>query len=181
MFNLKHKITINDLVIIYLAEKLKNGCDNSLDEKEFSDFVKFFNEQKKTNFSFEDYNKFIQKVIDKKIDISCNLYVIGGIARKYSISELDININGDLHCYGEIHCHNINVNGDFYSQDIIYSRNIKVGENFLCIGKLDAYGCNVIVAGDLECNDIIAGKVECLGKIKIKGSISVATGIENYY
>lgn len=68
MFNLRNKITINDLVIIYLAEKLKNGCDNSLDEKEFSDFVKFFNEQKKTNFSFEDYNKFIQKVIDKKID-----------------------------------------------------------------------------------------------------------------
>ena len=118
-------------------------------------------------------------VIDKKIDISCNLYVIGGIVRKYSISELDININGDLHCYGEIHCHNINVNGDFYSQDIIYSRNIKVGENFLCIGKLDAYGCKVIVAGDFECNDIIAGKVECLGKIRIKGSTSVATGIEN--
>ena len=29
----------------------------------FSDFVKFFNEQKKTNFSFEDYNKFIQNLL----------------------------------------------------------------------------------------------------------------------
>lgn len=68
MFNLKHKLTINDLVIIYLAEKLKGGGYNFLDEEEFSDFIHFFNEQKNTKFSFEDYNKFIQKVIDKKMD-----------------------------------------------------------------------------------------------------------------
>ena len=68
MFNLKHKFVINDLVIIYLAEKLKSGCDNSLDEKEFNDFIKFFNEQKNTKFSYDDFNKLIEKIIDKRID-----------------------------------------------------------------------------------------------------------------
>ena len=61
MFNLKHKFVINDLVIIYLAEKLKSGCDNSLDEKEFNDFIKFFNEQKNTKFSYKR-NKIQSKV-----------------------------------------------------------------------------------------------------------------------
>lgn len=118
-------------------------------------------------------------IIDKKIDIACNLYVLGGVVRKYPMSEFDINIDGDFYCYGEIHCHNVNVSGYFYSRNIIYSRNIKVGENFLCDDKVNAYGCNVIVAGDLECDSILAGTVECLGTVKVKGSISVAAGMVN--
>lgn len=118
-------------------------------------------------------------IIDKKIDVVCNLHVIGGVVRKYPISDFDININGDFYCYGEMHCHNIKVSGCFYSQNIIYSRNIKVGEDFLCNNKVDAFGCDIIVAGNFECNDIVAGKVECLGQIKIKGSISVAAGMIN--
>lgn len=118
-------------------------------------------------------------VVDKQIDIACNLYVIGGIVRKHAISEYDININGDLYCYGEIHCHNINVSGYFYSKDIIYSKDIKVGESLSCDNKVDAYACKVIVAGDLECEAIIAGRVEYFGDIEVKGSISATEGIKN--
>lgn len=120
-------------------------------------------------------------IIDKKVDIVCNLHVIGGVVRKYPISDFDININGDFYCYGEMHCHNIKVSGCFYSQNIIYSRNIKVGEDFICNNKVDAFGCDIIVAGNLECNDIVAGIVECLGQIKIKGSVSIAAGIISGY
>ena len=56
-------------------------------------------------------------ILDKDVDISCNLHVIGGIARKTPISEPNININGDFYCYGEIHCNNINVSGYFYSKN----------------------------------------------------------------
>ncbi len=120
-------------------------------------------------------------VIDKKVDISCNLYVMGEIVRKYPISEYDININGDFYCYGEIHCHNINVKGYFYSQNVIYSKNIKVGENFLCDSKVDAYGCDVIVAGDFECYGVTARTVEYFGQIRVCGPTSVSGEIKSYH
>lgn len=119
-------------------------------------------------------------VIDKEIDIACNLYVIGGIVRKYPVSQFNININGDFWCYGEIHCHNIDVSGCFFSKKVVYSKNIKVRENFSCDDKVDAYGCSIIVAGDMECYDIVSKSVECLGKIDIHCSISVTDGMRNY-
>jgi len=118
-------------------------------------------------------------VMDKGIDITCNLYVIGGIVRKYPISESNININGDFYCYGEMHCHNINVSGCFYSKKIVYSKNIRIGEDFLCDDKVDAYGCSIIVVGNFECYDIIAKSVECLEKIRIHGSANVTDGLMN--
>lgn len=120
-------------------------------------------------------------ILDGEVNAVCNLYVIGGIVRKYPISEFDINIKGDFYCYGEIHCHDINVEGSFYSQKLIYSKNIKVGENFVCDNKVDVYGSTIIIAGDLECHDIVASRVECLGKINVEGSISVVAGINNGY
>ena len=117
-------------------------------------------------------------ILDREIDISCNLYVLGGIIRKNLILESTININGDLYCYGEIHCNNINVSGYFYSEKLVYSKNIKVGENLLCEEKIDAYGCNIIIAGDLECGGVIAEEVRVLGEADIYGSISVAKSIK---
>lgn len=120
-------------------------------------------------------------VLDKELYISCNLHVMGGIARKTPISESNININGDFYCYGEIHCNHINVKGYFYSENIIYSRNIRVGEHFLCDAKIDAYGYDIIVAGDFECKGVVAEKVRVLGEASIKGSISVAKAIKTGY
>ena len=120
-------------------------------------------------------------VLDKNIDVSCNLHVMSVIARKTPISESNININGDLYCYGEIHCNDINVSGYFYSKNLIYSRNIKVGENFLCNAKIDAFGCNIIVAGDLECRGVVAEEVRTLGEASIKGPISVSKSIKTGY
>ena len=120
-------------------------------------------------------------VVDKRIDIKCNLYVIGGIVRKYPISDFDICIDGDFCCYGEIHCHSISVSGNFYSQKLIYSKAIKVGEDFLCEDKVDSYGCNIVVAGNFEAKAVVAKKIECLGKTKISGEVSVAEGITSGY
>jgi len=121
-------------------------------------------------------------IVDQEIDISCNLYVIGGITRKSPISEFNINVNGDLYCYGQVHCNNINISGYFYSENHIYSKNIKVGENFLCDAKIDAYGYEIVVAGNLECKDgIVAEEVRILGTSNINGSISVAKSIKTGY
>jgi len=121
-------------------------------------------------------------VIDKDVDISCGLHVMGGVVRKNPISESNINIDGDFYCYGEIHCNDINVSGYFYSEELIYSKNIKVGENFLCDAKIGAYGCNIIVAGNFECNGgVIAGKIRVLGTSSINGSISVEKSIKTGY
>lgn len=120
-------------------------------------------------------------VIDKEVDISCNLHVIGSIVRKNPISEFDVNINGDFYCYGEIRCNNINVSGYFYAENYIYSRNIKVGENFVCNSKVDAFGCDIIVAGDFECPSVTAKKVRVLGQANIYGSVSVSEGIKTGY
>lgn len=119
-------------------------------------------------------------IVDTEIDISCNLYIVGDIVRKYPISQSDININGDFWCYGEMHCHNVRVSGCFFAKKIIYSKNIRVRENFSCDDKVDAYGCSIIVAGDMECYDVISKSVECLGKINVHGSISVTAGMKNY-
>ena len=118
-------------------------------------------------------------IVDKKVDIAVNLYVIGGITRKSPIIEDSINIDGDLYSYGEVHCNDINVSGTFYSEKIVYSGAIKVGEHLLCNDKIDAYNCDVIVAGDIECYGIMARKVYYLGKTDIQGKVSVLEGMKN--
>ena len=118
-------------------------------------------------------------IVDKEIDISVNLHVVGSILRKSPISEYNININGDLFCYSEVHCNDINVSGSFYSERVIYSRNIKVGENLICNDKIDAFNCDIVVAGDLECYGVIAKSVRYFGQTNIKGSISVLEGMRS--
>ena len=120
-------------------------------------------------------------VLDQDINISCNLYAIGGIVRKSPISEFSININGDFYCYDEIHCNNINVSGYCYSKNIIISRSIKVGEDCVCEEKISAYGCNIIVAGNLECKGVVAKEIRVLGEASITGSISVTNAIKTGY
>lgn len=99
MFNLKHKLVIDDLIILYLAEKLKCGCDNSLEEKELSDFLKYFNENKKTKFHFENYQELIQRVIDKKTASEwmngSHIYVNDDkvVRANYNFSNLDENMS----------------------------------------------------------------------------------------
>jgi len=120
-------------------------------------------------------------IIDKDVDITCNLHVLGNIVRKIPISEFSLNINGDLYCYGEILCNDINVSGYFYSEKIIYSRNIKVGENLVCDSKIDAFGCDIIVAGNLECQGLIAKKIRVLQEVSVCGSMAVSESIEIGY
>jgi len=120
-------------------------------------------------------------ILDMDINISCNLHVMGCVSRKMPMSESNININGDFYCYGEIHCNNINVTGYLYSESLIYSRNIKVGENLLCDTKINAFGCNIIVAGDFECKSVVAEEIRVLGEVCINGSISVAKAIKTGY
>ena len=119
--------------------------------------------------------------VDKKVDISCNLYVVGGIARKNLMIETDININGDFYCYGEIHCNDINVSGYFYSQKTIYAKDIKVAENFICDDKIDVYGHDIIVAGNFKCKGVVAEEVRVLGEASINGSTSVSKSIKTGY
>lgn len=119
--------------------------------------------------------------VDKNVDISCNLYVLGGIARKNLMIETDININGDFYCYGEIHCNNINVSGYFYSKKPIYARDIRVAENFTCDDKIDVYGHDIIVAGDFKCKGVVAEEVRVLGEASINGSTSVSKSIKTGY
>lgn len=118
-------------------------------------------------------------IVDKEINISVNLYVIGGITRKSPLVEERINIDGDLYSYGEVHCNDINVSGTFYSEKVVYSGAIKVGEHLLCDDKIDAYNCDVIVAGDIECYGIMARKVYYLGKTDIQGKTSVLECMKN--
>ena len=120
-------------------------------------------------------------ILDQDINISCNLHAIGDIVRKSPISEFSININGDLYCYDEIHCNDIKVSGYFYSKNTINSKNIKVGENFVCEEEIDAYGCNIVVIGNLECKGVVAKEIRVLGEASITGSISVTNAIKTGY
>lgn len=111
-------------------------------------------------------------IIDEDLNIECNLYVLGEILRKHSFSEYDININGDLICYGDVHCNNIKVMGIFISEGMIYSKNISVGEDFLCYDKVNSFGHDIAVAGDIEVFAIKAESIITMSDIIVYESIS---------
>ena len=111
-------------------------------------------------------------IVDKALDIECDLDVLGDVMRKSPISEYPIKVNGDFSCYGDMHCNTIYVGGSFSCEGIIYSKSITVCEDFVCYDKVDAYGSNITVAGDFEAFAVKADSIIVMNSISVYGSIS---------
>ena len=111
-------------------------------------------------------------IIDKELNVMCNLYVMDGIKRKSPITEYPITINGNLYCYDEIHCKDINVDGTLFCRSFIYAKNICVEGDFICYAKTNAFGSTIRVSGDLVSYGIKAEEVFVLNSIKAYGPIS---------
>lgn len=121
-------------------------------------------------------------ILDEHLHVKCTLYVLESIIRiRKGASEYNITIEGDLYCYCGIDCYNIYVQGLLYCEGKIDATNIEVIENLCCNDSIEAYSYSIIVAGDLECLGIEAENVHALGKIDIKGSISIDYSIKSGY
>lgn len=66
MINLEHKLTVDDLVVNYLAEKTKKGFINGFEQKEFLDFLTFFKSHFEVMGDITDYNTYIENFIKRK-------------------------------------------------------------------------------------------------------------------
>ena len=53
-------------------------------------------------------------IVDKDLNIECDLFVVGDVVKKSPISEYEIKINGDFCCCSDIHCNDIDVSGCFF-------------------------------------------------------------------
>lgn len=111
-------------------------------------------------------------IVDKDLNIECDLFVVGDVVKKSPISEYEIKINGDLCCCGDVHCNDIEVSGFFFCRGIIYSKDINVGADFVCYNKVDAFGCNIIVIGECEVLSIKAESVKVKRVVTTYGGIS---------
>ena len=111
-------------------------------------------------------------ILDKELNLSCNLYVLDKIKRKNPIVAYTITVRGNLYCYDEIHCNNINVDGTLFCESFIYAKNISVEGDFTCYSKIDAYGSVIRVAGDFECYGATAKKIVVLNSIRAYGTIA---------
>lgn len=111
-------------------------------------------------------------IIDADLNMENTIFVMGNIIYKSLIYDYSINVKGSLYCYGHVNCHNINVSSHLYCEDGICSKNIKVRENFWCNNKINAYGGDVTVAGDLECmHEVEADCISVLGSMHIHGRV----------
>lgn len=66
MVNLDKKVTIDDLIITYLAEKTKKGFIKGFTEKEFLDFLTYMKAHIIVNGEIGDYNSYVESFIERK-------------------------------------------------------------------------------------------------------------------
>lgn len=66
MVNQEHKLTVDDLIIVYLIEKTKQGYIPEVTEEEFMDFLKYFISKKEIQDMLWDYNQLINRLIERK-------------------------------------------------------------------------------------------------------------------
>lgn len=88
MVNLEHKLTVDDLIVIYMTEKVKQGYSPSYTKDEFMDFLNFFITKVDVLDVLEDKNLLFERFFERK--------------RKHDWSNLQkeyhphIEMNGDL-------------------------------------------------------------------------------------
>lgn len=66
MINLERKLTVDDLIVSYLAEKMKQGYISEITEQEFMEFLKYFSSKKYVYDILWNYNSLINRFLERK-------------------------------------------------------------------------------------------------------------------
>lgn len=113
-------------------------------------------------------------ILDESLLMKGNLHIIADVVCVAGKCDLNINIEGDLYCYGYIDAYQIDISGFFFGENDINSTNIKVAEDFYCNAKIDTNYCDITVAGELACHSIDVAAITLWGRINVTTSIEAA-------
>ena len=66
MISLTHNLTVDDLIVVYLIQKIEQGYIPEVTEQEFMDFLQYFTTKKKVDDVLWDYPKLINRFLERK-------------------------------------------------------------------------------------------------------------------
>lgn len=148
MVNLEHKLTVDDLIVEYLAHKVKNGYGTYIVGEEFMDFLSFFREKFAVEDTLDDKDILFERFFERKNKYDCHNKQHMDMEYKYEIydyvlfanygfSDFDLSIITTYFMNDKLVSQMRNVIGEYFKDKPkrVIDTNKKINEDELLTGK----------------------------------------------